>query len=407
MHSGWVCAALSTLTLLPSASAVAAPPDPVLRRSEQLDTRRLGKVSEEERSVLRVEWRAAATGADEARTVQNMLDSLRHMEESVGDVSRLIGSMPVQRPVAAVAAAEPAESGDFNSRLALANITAAALVALWWFRRRNPANHPETNATPNASRDAAPRAAASPVASLPPLAAPVADLLPEEQRREPTEAIKAAPPPTPVTGPAVEQTAPPKATETSPSAPLPATATPAIDFSLEEADPEVVARENAKLTRLKTAPAPAAPAKSQETNVEPTLQLAEIMLSMGLEQGAAQALVDYTEANPRHAVYHWLKLLSIYRSKGLLKEYKETAEKLRQHFNIQAEDSPASGPAPMLESFSRVAQHVEEIWQQPAECLAYLQHLLEDNREGSRAGFPLSVAEEILWLIEIRKVREA
>jgi hypothetical protein len=29
------------------------------------------------------------------------------------------------------------------------------------------------------------------------------------------------------------------------------------------------------------------------------MQLAEIMLSMGLEQGAAQALIEYTEANPR------------------------------------------------------------------------------------------------------------
>jgi hypothetical protein len=193
------------------------------------------------------------------------------------------------------------------------------------------------------------------------------------------------------------------------AAPLPEAANPVIDFLLEDADPNVVARENAKLKKLKITPPPEAPAAPQDTNVEPTLQLAEIMLSMGLEQGAAQALIEYTEANPRHAVYHWLKLLGIYRSKGLHEEFKETAEKLRQHFNIQAEDTATMGigETPTLDDFPRVAQHVQEIWRQPEECLGYLQHLLEDNREGSRAGFPLAVAEEILWLIEILKADEA
>jgi hypothetical protein len=139
--------------------------------------------------------------------------------------------------------------------------------------------------------------------------------------------------------------------------------------------------------------------------VEPTLQLAEIMLSMGLEQGAAQALVEYTEANPRHAVYHMLKLLGIYRKRGLHEEFTATAEKLRKNFNIQAEDWGASGRDELstLENFSRVAEHIQSIWTKPEECIPYLRHLLEDNRDGARAGFPQSVAEEILLLVEILK----
>lgn len=442
MHSGWLCAALSALILLLSASVVAAVPDPALRRSEQLDVSRLGKVSEDERSVLRVEWRAAVTGVDEARTVQNMLDSLRHIEESLGAISRLIRGMPVQKPVVAPIAVEPPAADDFNTRLALANITAAALVALWWFRRRNFAKPPEAKAGFNARMDASPPVEVSPVEISPttasttetmPLVAPpaaplaktatselttiqqesapvipVAQPRAEEHRPEPlaaTGTIGAATSPTPITVPAVEWTASPRAAETLPSAPLPENESPVIDFLLEEADPEVVARENAKLKRLRIKPPPETPADPQQTNVEPTLQLAEIMLSMGLEQGAAQALVEYTEANPRLAVYHWLKLLGIYRSKGLVKEFKDTAEKLRRHFNIQADDSTTSGTgeAPTLENFSRVAEHVQQTWRQPEECISYLQHLLEDNREGARAGFPLSVAEEILWLIEILK----
>jgi hypothetical protein len=39
----------------------------------------------------------------------------------------------------------------------------------------------------------------------------------------------------------------------------------------------------------------------------------------------------------------------------------------------------------------------------PRNASDYLRHLLEDNREGSRAGFPQPVAEEILLLIEILK----
>ena len=450
MHIGWLCTALAALILLPAASAVAATPDPVLRRSEQLDIRRLGAVSEDERAVLRVEWRAAVTGGDEARTVQNMLDSLQRMEEAIGAIGRLIRSRPVQQPVVAAVVApvamEAPESSDFNMRLALANITAAGLVALWWFRRRNSAKTPEAKPDVKTRADASAPIAPSPVGIEPTVASitkvepvvaapetppakptagdlpivqpkpaavtPIAQALAEEQRPEPratTEAIKAATSPAPIKAPAVEPTAPPKPAKTMQAGPLPEAANPVIDFLLEDADPAVVARENAKLKKLKIIPPPEAPAEPQDTNVEPTLQLAEIMLSMGLEQGAAQALIEYTEANPRHAVYHWLKLLGIYRSKGLHEEFKETAEKLRQHFNIQAEDTATTGigETPTLEDFPRVAQHVQESWRQPEECLGYLQNLLEDNREGSRAGFPLAVAEEILWLIEILKADEA
>jgi hypothetical protein len=198
------------------------------------------------------------------------------------------------------------------------------------------------------------------------------------------------------------------APETNPSESFAANETMISDFSLEAAEPEVVARENEKLQTLppisppEPSPTPSAP---QKADVEPTLQLAEIMLSMGLEQGAAQALIEYTEANPRHAIYHWLKLLGIYRSRGLQKEFAATAEKLRMYFNIQAAEwgTPVASEAPALENFARVAEHVQKIWSQPGECITYLRRLLEDNREGARAGFPQSVAEEILLLIELQK----
>ncbi len=527
MHIGWLCAALSALASLPSAAVFAATPDPALRRSEHLDARRLGKVSDGERSVLRVEWRAALSGEEEARSVQEMLDSLRRTEETVAEISRLLRGIPVQKPVAAAVAAEPpksdspghkpvvaavaaeppksdspghkpvvaavaaeppkpgspvqkpvvaavtaeppesdspvqkpvvaavaaeppksdspvrkpvvaavaaepAKSDSHGSRLLVANIATGCLVALWWFRRRNSAKY--SKAVPSTAPEADPPVAApltimpamaAPVATTPAKApivatpaiapsaapahvAPAAEPRREAARLEPriaNEAIKTAPVPTPVTVPAVAQTALPKRAEVKPLAPPPAAEALAIDFSLDEADPESVARANARVPKPRASASPSVTEIPQETNVEPTLQLAEIMLSMGLEQGAAQALLEYTETNPRQAVYHWLKLLGIYRKRGLQTEFTETAEKLRKHFNVQAEDwvRADTGETPTLEKFPRVAEQVQKTWLQPAECLSYLRHLLEDNRDGARAGFPQAVAEEILLLIEILK----
>jgi len=454
LHIGGFCAALAILVLLPS-GVLAADPEPALRRSDKIDVHRLGKVSEDERSVLRIEWRAGLAGIEETRSVQEMLDNLHRLETTIGEVSRLVRSMPVQSPgvatTAAVAATVPAtaetpDSSGYDFRLAVANLAALALVALWWFRRRKPVIGLET--TPAPSSAIVPPVATLPTAS-PPIPAPLAktDLTgaapaeapPDVPSAAAQKSVTATPPQSGSSAPQHEPVAAraePKATsdpapvtpaataepvaatsfsppETKPSEPFPADKTPTIDFSLEEADPDVVARENAKLQALSSSISPPKPAQTrqtqQETNVEPTLQLAEIMLSMGLEQGAAQALIEYIEAHPRHAVYHWLKLLGIYRSRGLQKEFTETAEKLRLHFNIQAEDwgKPAEGEAPRLENFSRVSEHVQKIWSQPKECITYLRRLLEDNREGARAGFPQSVAEEILFLVEVLKENTA
>ncbi|MDP3513286.1 MAG: hypothetical protein Q8S20_11095 [Sulfuritalea sp.] len=398
-QTGRVCAALSALFLLPA--AVAAVPEPSLRRSEQIDLRRLGKVSEDERSVLRIEWRVGLTGVDEANGVQDMLDNLRRIEQTMVAVSLLVRNMPTHQPVVAPVAAEPAPADDGGTRLMVANLAAAGLVALWWFRRRKSAAPKAQTAGARMGRPSG-KAATDATSPTEVQASPFAQAMqglktaPRIEPRVPTEDLQAE---------AVAAAAAPTPAANTAAAPLPEAKPVASDFSLEHADPESVAREAAR----QPAAAARAPARAAsgppETGLEPTLQLAEIMLSMGLEQGAAQALVEYTEANPRHALYHWLKLLGIYRKRGLNREFAETAEQLRKNFNIQAEFSVGTdtGEAPTLEKFSRVAEHVQTIWARPQECIDYLRRLLEDNRDGARAGFPQSVAEEIILLIEILK----
>lgn len=456
LHNGGFGAVLTILVLLPSAT-LAANPEPALRRSDQVDVRRLGKVSEDERSVLRIEWRAGLAGVEETRSVQDMLDKLGRLETGINDVSYLVRNMPAQAPAIAAAvpgaaavpvATEAPGTDGYDTRLVVANLVALALVTLWWFRRRKPATQPKAGST-SSLKDAPPGVAlrmetppvtvnavteltttpeaveASGVAVVAAsdaeapsgfVAAATPEPVAEAAAKPGDEAAHnqpgAASDPAPLETPVPITTTVSSTSETRPAESFAANKTMVFDFSLEEADPEVVARENAKLQALRPAsppePPPAAPA-AQKTDVEPTLQLAEIMLSMGLEQGAAQALIEYTEANPRHAIYHWLKLLGIYRSRGLQKEFAATAEKLRLYFNIQAAEwgTPAAIEAPTLENFSRVSEHVQKIWKQPEECMTYLRHLLEDNREGARAGFPQSVAEEILLLVEIIKAEQA
>lgn len=406
--------------LVPGLSLADTPPSE-LKRSETLQLERLGKASEDERSVLRIEWRAALSGVDETRRLQEITEKLRSMEASIATVNDLVRSMPTEKRAAvpAVVATTNEAEGETDWHLIAAGIAALTLVSTaWWYRRRGTRNAGEPEAEFDDVARVEPRLrvttepggpAAAPVAkpNSRPIAVPppaptlprdVAIQMPPAMHDMAATVILSAPPQLAAsasTHPADDQTA-------LAEPPTPGKDSPVIDFVLEEADPGTFVEEAPVAERRM---APAAPKTVPARNLEPTLHLAEIMLSMGLEQGAAQALVEYTEANPRHAVYHMLKLLGIYRKRGLHEEFTATAEKLRKNFNIQAEDWGASGRGEIstLENFSRVAEHIQSIWSRPEECIPYLRHLLEDNRDGARAGFPQSVAEEILLLVEILK----
>lgn len=128
------------------------------------------------------------------------------------------------------------------------------------------------------------------------------------------------------------------------------------------------------------------------------LELAEIMLSMGLGHGAAQTLAEQIRNEPKQALRHWLRLLEIYRKNGQQEEFERSAEELRQHFNVKPEDWHEQPDAlRSVEDYPHIATRLTELWGRPA-CLVYLNNLLADNRGGSRSGFPQSVAEELLLL---------
>jgi hypothetical protein len=129
------------------------------------------------------------------------------------------------------------------------------------------------------------------------------------------------------------------------------------------------------------------------------LELAEIMLAMGLGQGAAQTLTEQIQKEPKPALRNWLKLLEIYRQNGQQDEFERSAEELRQVFNVLPEDwQVQSEMQRSIEDYPHIAVRLSELWGKPA-CASYLGNLINDNRDGVRTGFPQSVAEELLLLM--------
>ncbi len=138
------------------------------------------------------------------------------------------------------------------------------------------------------------------------------------------------------------------------------------------------------------------------------LELADVMTSMGLADGAAQTLLNHINTNPRQALTHWLKLLEVYRKTGKQAEFAKAAEQMRTAFNVKPSSWSGKGDDEShdasLENYRHVAAQLKKLWPSQ-ECSEYLLSLLADNRDGKRAGFPLPVVEEIVLLLAILRSR--
>jgi hypothetical protein len=136
---------------------------------------------------------------------------------------------------------------------------------------------------------------------------------------------------------------------------------------------------------------------------ESALDLAEILLSFGRVEGAAQALADHIDAHPKQTVRPWLRLLEVYREGGMRAEFDSLARRLNQTFNIEVmawQQQPRRRDHDCLQNYPHIVARLLDTWGTPA-CQAYLRHLLNDNRNGTRTGFPAEVLDEILLLANI------
>lgn len=134
------------------------------------------------------------------------------------------------------------------------------------------------------------------------------------------------------------------------------------------------------------------------------VELADIMISFGRVQGAAETLAEFIRGNPREAVTPWLKLLEVYRAAGLRAEFDTIAGELNKTFNVTAVNwdnyQTLRAARTSLEDLPHIAETLQRSWRTTA-CQRYLQQLLRDNRDGTRVGFPFTVIDEILTLAAI------
>ncbi len=134
------------------------------------------------------------------------------------------------------------------------------------------------------------------------------------------------------------------------------------------------------------------------------VELADIMVSFGRVQGAAETLADFIRSNPKQAITPWLKLMDVYRLAGMRMEFDALARQLNKTFNVKTVTwdnfDEARKPVKTLEDLPHIARELTRIWGTRT-CQAYLEKLLRDNRDGSREGFPISIIDDILALAAI------
>ena len=172
----------------------------------------------------------------------------------------------------------------------------------------------------------------------------------------------------------------------------------------------------------------AAATVDEHFEANPVMELADIMLSFGRVKGAAQALQEYIDHNPQEALQPWIRLMDVYRMAGLREEFDNVARNLNLHFNVEIQQwdpaepklnrhtidmvlddveqldqaVPTQPKAVSLEDLPRITQQIVDLWRD-GDVVGYMQQLLRDNREGKRAGFPLQVVADMLFLVELKE----
>ncbi|MDR2688320.1 MAG: hypothetical protein LBB76_01010 [Azoarcus sp.] len=114
------------------------------------------------------------------------------------------------------------------------------------------------------------------------------------------------------------------------------------------------------------------------------IELAEIMLSFGRVNSAAETLAAFIQKFPKVALTPWLKLLEVYRESGQRTEFNEIANKLSQTFNAPPVTwdnfDQALDPAQGIEQIPHILERLCQSWGTRV-CQAYLQQILRNPRQ--------------------------
>lgn len=144
---------------------------------------------------------------------------------------------------------------------------------------------------------------------------------------------------------------------------------------------------------------------------EQILEQAQMYVSFGRTDVAIGLLRAQIKTMPKASLRHWLYLLDIYRHANKQAEFEESAHDLHVHYNVAIPTWQSVESAPVmaqsLEEYPHIMEVLLKIWHaEPASAKTYLDELLTDTRQNERAGFSLSVFEEIVLLDGVLVMRE-
>ncbi len=104
----------------------------------------------------------------------------------------------------------------------------------------------------------------------------------------------------------------------------------------------------------------------------------------------------------------WLMLLRVYRQERMRDTFDKLHVEFNQLFNIAVpewdETDNGAGEKTLERDFPRILNRIVSLWESP-HCAEFLASLLRDDREGTRHGFDLGVAEELLLLKGVWRLR--
>lgn len=151
---------------------------------------------------------------------------------------------------------------------------------------------------------------------------------------------------------------------------------------------------------------PTAVAVSELTHVT---EEAGVYLAFNRVDRAIEVLEQHIRNAPASLPAAWLMLLELYRRQGRETDFRNVGSEFHRRFNAQTPDwesYPPPSDADGVEAFPHVVAQLASSWG-TAECRAYLDRLLRDNREGRRTGFSLGAYEDLVFLRQLSEIVHA
>lgn len=143
------------------------------------------------------------------------------------------------------------------------------------------------------------------------------------------------------------------------------------------------------------------------------LEQARIYVHIGRVNEATELLRAQIKAMPKASLHHWLYLLDIYREDNQKVEFLQYAKTLHETFNVMMplwDNTPLPVViAESVEEFPHIMSKLTALWADPTndtETKAYLEELMNDNRDRERTGFSMEAFQEIVMLRDVLTLRQ-